>query len=84
MTFKLAMIKLFNWVIDNKYQNIVKFCAFVHDETNIECPEEMAEEVATITLKCMEAGGKPFCTKAHLGADLARNKDGSLPNCWVH
>ena len=84
MTFKLAMIKLFNWVIDNKYQNIVKFCAFVHDETNIECPEEMAEEVAAITLKCMEAGGKPFCTKAHLGADLARNKDGSLPNCWVH
>lgn len=53
-------------------------------ETNIECPEEIAEEVASITLKCMEAGGKPFCTRAHLGADLARNKDGSLPNCWVH
>ena len=53
-------------------------------ETNIECPEEIAEEVASITLKCMEAGGKPFCTRAHLGADLARNKDGSIPNCWVH
>lgn len=84
MTFKLAMIKLFNWVIANNYQNIVKFCAFVHDETNIECPEEIAEEVAAITLKCMEAGGRPFCTRARLGADLARNKDGSLPNCWVH
>lgn len=84
MTFKLAMIKLFNWIVAHNYQNIVKFCAFVHDETNIECPEEIAEEVASITLKCMEAGGKPFCTRAHLGADLARNKDGSIPNCWVH
>lgn len=32
MTFKLAMIKLFNWIIANNYQNIVKFCAFVHDK----------------------------------------------------
>ncbi len=84
MTFKLAMIKLFNWIIANNYQNIVKFCAFVHDETNIECPESMAEEVANIVLQCMEAGGKPFCTRAHLGADMARNKDGTFPTCWVH
>lgn len=84
MTFKLAMIKLFNWVLSNNYQNIVKFCAFVHDEANIECPKEMAEDVANVVIKCMEAGGKPFCTRAHLGADLARNKDGTLPTCWVH
>lgn len=84
MTFKLAMIKLFNWIISKNYQNIVKFCAFVHDEVNIECPEDIAKEVANITLKCMEEGGKPFCTRAHLGADLATNEDGSLPNCWVH
>lgn len=84
MTFKLAMIKLFNWVVRNNYQNIVKFCAFVHDETNIECPEHMAEEVSKVVLQCMEAGGKPFCTRAHLGADMARNEDGTFPKCWVH
>ena len=32
MTFKLAMIKLFNWIVAHNYQNIVKFCAFVHDK----------------------------------------------------
>lgn len=84
MTFKLAMIKLFNWIIANNYQNIVKFCAFVHDETNIECPKSIAKEVSEVALKCMEEGGKPFCTRAHLGADLAINKDGTFPTCWVH
>ena len=44
----------------------------------------MSTEVANITLKWMEEGGKHFCTRAHLGADLATNEDGSLPNYWVH
>lgn len=53
-------------------------------ETNIECPKSIAKEVAEVALKCMEEGGKPFCTRAHLGADLALNKDGTFPTCWVH
>lgn len=53
-------------------------CVPVHDEFNLECPEEMAEEVGEILVKCMVAGGKPFCKNVFLGADV------SIENHWVH
>lgn len=71
-SFKLAMIKLFNWIVSNNYQNIVKIAAVVHDEINLEAPEEMAEMVGEILVKCMISGGKPFCPNVYLGADIAR------------
>lgn len=71
--FKLASIKFFNWIVQNNYQNIVKMCVPVHDEFNIECPEEMAEEVGQVLIQCMIAGGKPFCPNVFLGADLSRH-----------
>lgn len=71
--FKLASIKFFNWIVQNNYQNIVKMCVPVHDEFNVECPEEMAEEVGRVLVKCMIAGGKPFCPNVFLGADLSRH-----------
>ena len=46
MCFKFASIKLFRWICENNYQNIVKMCVPVHDEFNLECPKEMAEEVS--------------------------------------
>ena len=45
MCFKFASIKLFRWICENNYQNIVKMCVPVHDEFNLECPKEIAEEV---------------------------------------
>ena len=78
MCMKLAMIKLFNWIISNNYQNIVKICAIVHDECNLEVPESLKDEVSKIIIQCMEAGGKPFCSKVHLGADL------SVGEYWIH
>lgn len=71
--FKLSAIKLFNWIKANNYQNIVKICVVAHDEFNLECPENMAEEVAKILVKCMIAGGKPFCPNVFLGADISRH-----------
>lgn len=76
--FKLSAIKLFNWILKNKYQNIVKLCVPVHDEFNLECPENMAEEVADVLVKCMVSGGKPFCNKVYLGADVG------IYDHWVH
>ena len=43
--FKRFNKVLFDWIVDNGYFNIVKFCIPVHDEINVECPEAMAEEV---------------------------------------
>lgn len=76
--FKLASIKFFNWIVANNYQNIVKMCIPAHDEFLLECPENMAEEVYDIIIKCMVAGGKPFCPNVFLGAD------GGIYDHWVH
>ena len=76
--FKLASIKFFNWIVQHNYQNIVKMCAPVHDEWNIECPESMKDEVADVLVKCMIAGGKPFCPNVFLGADV------SIGDHWIH
>ena len=70
--FKLSMIKLFNWICDNNYQNIVKICVTPYDEFNLECPEELGDVVADVLAKCMIEGGKPFCPNVYLGADVAR------------
>lgn len=76
--FKLAMIKLFNWILSNKYQNIVKICVTPYDEINLECPKDMVEYTSEILKKCMIEGGKPFCPKVYLGADV------EIADHWVH
>lgn len=82
--FKLASIKFFNWIISNNYQNIVKVCIVAHDEINCEAPDAIAMTVADTLTKCMIAGGKPFCPNVYLGADLALDENGNLPNYWIH
>lgn len=78
LTFKLASIKLFNWLRKNNLLFIVKYCIPVHDEINLEAPDEIAQEVADILVKCMVSAGKPFCTRAHLGADV------EVGDHWIH
>ena len=78
LCFKLASIKLFNWLLKNGLLFRVKYCIPVHDEINLEAPEEISQEVADILVKCMVSAGKPFCTRAHLGADV------EIANYWVH
>lgn len=78
LCFKLASIKLFNWLLKNGLLFKVKYCIPVHDEINLEAPEEISQEVADILVKCMVSAGKPFCTRAHLGADV------EVGDHWIH
>lgn len=78
LTFKLASIKLFNWLLKNNLLFTVKYCIPVHDEINLEAPEEISKEIADILVKCMVSAGKPFCTRAHLGADV------EVGDFWIH
>ena len=78
LCFKLASIKFFNWLKKNNYLFTVKYCIPVHDELNVEAPESIADEVATMLVKCMESGGEPFCTRVHLGADV------EIGDYWIH
>lgn len=47
-------------------------------EINVECPKVMEKEVSDVLVKCMIAGGKPFCPNVHLGADI------SVGDHWIH
>lgn len=76
--FKLAMIKLFNWIVNHDLQNTVKICVVCHDEINLEAPEDMIEEVAKVLVQCMIDGGKPFCPNVFLGADV------TIGEHWIH
>lgn len=78
LCFKLASMKLFNWLLKNGLLFKVKYCIPVHDEINLEAPDEISEEVADILVKCMVSAGKPFCTRAHLGADV------EIGDHWIH
>lgn len=78
LCFKLASIKLFNWLLKNGLLFKVKYCIPVHDEINLEAPDEIAQEVADMLVKCMVSAGKPFCTRAHLGADV------EVGDHWIH
>ena len=78
MCFKLASIKLFNWIKNNGYLNTVLMCVPAHDEFNLEAPEEIAEKVAKVLVQCMIDGGKPFCPNVFLGADV------EIAEHWIH
>ena len=78
MCFNLSSIKLFNWIVDHKLIDKVKMCVPAHDESNLECPVAIKEEVGKVLIDCMIAGGKPFCPNVFLGADIDINDH------WVH
>ena len=64
--------------------NKVKICVTPYDEINCEAPEEIAEDIAQKIYDCMIKAGKIFCTRCKLDADISRDKEGNLPNFWVH
>lgn len=82
--YKIAMVNFFKWVVDNNLFGVVKFCIPCHDETNLEAPEEIAEEVADKLHECMVKAGKFICRIVPLEAEVSRLKDGSLPTYWIH
>lgn len=84
LIFKLASVYFFNWLRKNNLLFKVKLCIPVHDEWNIEAPEEIAEEVAQKLYNSMVKAGSFFCTRCKLDADISRLEDGTLPTYWIH
>lgn len=82
--YKIFIVNLFNWVVDNNLFNIVKFCIPVHDEINLEAPVEIAEEIAQKAHEYMVKAGKFICKIVPLDADISRDSDGNLPTYWIH
>ncbi len=84
MCLRYSMIYLWQYIISHNLQEKVKICVAPYDEINVEAPEEIAEEVANTIYNCMVKAGAIFCTKCKLDADISRDKNGNLPNYWVH
>jgi DNA polymerase I-like protein with 3'-5' exonuclease and polymerase domains len=84
MCLRYSMIYLWKYITMHNLQGIVKICVAPYDEINLEAPEEMAEKIAKVVYTCMVEAGKIFCTRCKLDADISRNKDGSLPDHWIH
>lgn len=84
MCLRYALIFFWKYLIKNNLQGKVKICVCPYDECNIEAPEEIAEEIAQTIYDCMVKAGAIFCIRCKLDADISRNKDGSLPDHWIH
>lgn len=76
--FKIFNKKLFDWIVENNYFNIIKFCVPVHDEINVECPEEIKQIVANKIQEIMKEAAKPFLTTLELDSDA------SISDHWIH
>ena len=76
--FKIFCKMLFDWVVDNGYFNIIKFCIPVHDELNIECPKTL-QEIADAKLgEVMKEAAKPFLKT------LVLDSDSEVSDHWIH
>ena len=75
---KLAGVIFYNHIIKNGWFNIVKICNMVHDEYEIECPENMVEEVSELLVQSMEKAGSYFCKKIPLTASV------DIGDHWIH
>ena len=58
---KMAGIFIFDWIIKQQFQNIVKIVAFVHDEIIVECKKDLSELVKEKVDKAMIKAGKILC-----------------------
>lgn len=76
--FKIFNRMLFNWVIENGYFDVVKFCVPVHDEINVECPKEIANVVSNKIQEIMKEAAKPFLKVLELDSDA------SVSDHWIH
>lgn len=76
--FKLASIKLFNYLKKNDLLFKVLYMIPAHDELNVECPKEISEDIAKVVVRCMEDGAKPFLKTLNLTADE------NIGNHWIH
>lgn len=84
LIFKVATVYFWNKILENGWFDKVKLCIPVHDEWDIEAPNDIAQEVADTLHSCMVKAGAFFCTRCKLDAEISYNEDGSLPNYWIH
>lgn len=78
IVLKEAMIKLYNWVVDNGYFGKILFCNFTHDECNTEFPEELKDTYPKLVAQFMEEAAAKYYHKLPIPAVPEVGK------YWIH
>lgn len=65
---KFAMVKFFQWIVENNLFEIVRICDLVHDEAVVEFPKHMVDIVPNKLQECMEYASSIFCDKLPIPA----------------
>jgi len=84
MCLRVSLILFFEYLREHDLLFKVKLCVTPYDEVNCEAPDNIADEIAKVLYTCMVKAGSYFCTRCKLDADISLNKDGTLPNYWIH
>lgn len=74
---KESMTRLFNWIVDNNYFNIIHICCSVHDELVLDYPENISN-VPQILTKIMEESAAKYCKTLPIPAEA------SVGTYWIH
>ena len=75
---KLAGIYLFQEILNRGWFNVVKIVNMIHDEYNVEAPEELSAVVTKLTVDCRERAADMFCKTVKLKAEPSVGKH------WIH
>jgi len=75
---KLAGVYMFRYLEEHKLLFKVLMPNVVHDELHLECPKDMAENLATVLKECMERAGDKFCKTIKLKAEPC------ITAVWAH
>ena len=66
---KLALSMIFEYIIEKGYMWKVLMCNAVHDETVLECPDELAEEMQEVVGRFMREAGDHYLENLNIKAD---------------
>lgn len=75
---KDAVIKLFNWIVDNNYFDKILLVNLTHDEINSEFPQELKDSYPKMVAKIMQDTGAKYYHKLPIPAEA------SVEKFWVH
>lgn len=78
IVLKQAATDLFRWVVEHDMFGKILFCVFVHDEIDVECPTEYAEDFAKVMSSIMEKAAWRYYKR------LPVPSEASLGDHWIH
>lgn len=78
IVLKEAMVNLFKWVVRHGYFGKILFCVMVHDECDVECPAEIADDFAKVMQDIMAKAAAKYYHKLPIPAEA------SIGDHWIH